>query len=45
MKDLYEQFAYDYDEFGSIDAYLGDEKSFNAYGKQSIRHCIQNTVR
>lgn len=27
MKDLYEKFAYDYDEFGSIDdEYLGDEK-------------------
>lgn len=28
MKDLYEKFAYDYDRFGSIDEYLGDEKSF-----------------
>ncbi len=28
MKDLYEKFAYDYDEFGAIDEYLGDEKNF-----------------
>ena len=26
--DLYEKFAYDYDEFGPIDEYLGDEKDF-----------------
>lgn len=28
MKDIYEKFAYDYDEFGSINEYLGDEKTF-----------------
>lgn len=28
MKDLYEKFAYDYDEFGAIEEYLGDEKHF-----------------
>ena len=28
MKDLYEIFAYDYDEFGPIEEYLGDEKTF-----------------
>lgn len=28
MKDLYEKFAYDYDEFGPIEEYLGDEKAF-----------------
>jgi len=28
MKDLYEKFAYDYDEFGEIEKYLGDERSF-----------------
>jgi len=28
MKDMYEKFAYDYDEFGAIDEYLGDEKNF-----------------
>jgi ubiquinone/menaquinone biosynthesis C-methylase UbiE len=27
-KDLYEIFAYDYDEFGTIDQYIGDEMSF-----------------
>jgi len=28
MKDLYEKFAFDYDEFGPIEEYLGDEKTF-----------------
>lgn len=28
MKDRYQQFAYDYDEFGSIEEYLGTEKEF-----------------
>lgn len=28
MKDIYEKFAYDYDEFGSIEEYLGSEKEF-----------------
>ena len=28
MKDTYEKFAFDYDEFGSIENYLGDEKNF-----------------
>ncbi|MBO1307431.1 class I SAM-dependent methyltransferase [Enterococcus sp. 669A] len=28
MTDLYQQFAYDYDEFGSIESYLGDEAAF-----------------
>jgi len=28
MADAYEKFAYDYDEFGAIGEYLGDEKSF-----------------
>lgn len=28
MKDLYEQFAYDYDEFGDIKDYLGPENEF-----------------
>ena len=27
-KDLYEKFAYDYDEFGAIEDYLGNEKTF-----------------
>lgn len=28
MKDIYQEFAYDYDEFGSIADYLGSEKMF-----------------
>jgi len=38
MKDIYEKFAYDYDEFGSIEEYLGDEKSFfeNLFKKHGI---------
>lgn len=28
MNDIYEKFAYDYDEFGPIQEYLGDEKKF-----------------
>ena len=28
MKDIYEKFAYDYDEFGNIEDYLGSEKTF-----------------
>jgi len=28
MIDRYEKFAYDYDEFGSIEDYLGDDYSF-----------------
>ena len=28
MKDLYDKFAYDYDEFGAIEEYLGNEKTF-----------------
>lgn len=28
MNDIYEKFAFDYDEFGSIENYLGDEKDF-----------------
>ena len=28
MKDIYKKFAYDYDEFGAIEEYLGNEKSF-----------------
>lgn len=28
MKDIYEKFAYDYDEFGDIKDYLGPEKEF-----------------
>lgn len=28
MKDLYEKLAYDYDEFGAIEEYLGEENLF-----------------
>lgn len=28
MQDPYEKFAYDYDEFGAIECYLGDERDF-----------------
>ncbi len=28
MKDLYQEFAYDYDKFGAIDKYLGNESDF-----------------
>lgn len=28
MKDIYEKFAFDYDEFGSIENYLGNERDF-----------------
>ena len=28
MKDVYEKLAYDYDEFGAIEEYLGDEEEF-----------------
>ena len=39
MKDIYEKFAYDYDEFGSIDEYLGEEKSFfeNLFKQHSVK--------
>jgi ubiquinone/menaquinone biosynthesis C-methylase UbiE len=38
MKDLYEKFAYDYDEFGAISDYLGDEKAFfdNLFKRNNI---------
>lgn len=39
MKDLYEKFAYDYDEFGAIEEYLGDEKVFfeSLFSKHSVK--------
>lgn len=48
MKDLYEKFAYDYDEFGSIDEYLGDEKTFfnkifSDNGVKSVLDCACGT--
>ena len=38
MKDIYEKFAYDDDEFGDIKDYLGPEQEFwNLYTKDSRR--------
>lgn len=39
MKDIYEKFAFDYDEFGSIEDYLGDEKNFfdRIFRKHNVR--------
>ncbi len=48
MKDLYESFAYDYDEFGLIEDYLGDEKLFldtifKQYQVQNVLDCACGT--
>ena len=48
MKDLYEEFAYDYDEFGPIDEYLGDEKTFlnkifSEHGVKNVLDCACGT--
>lgn len=48
MKDVYEQFAKDYDEFGSIADYLGDEFDFfqglfQEYGVKSVLDCSCGT--
>jgi glycine/sarcosine N-methyltransferase len=48
MKDLYEKFAYDYDEFGPIEEYLGDEKSFlnkifSEHGVKNVLDCACGT--
>ena len=47
MKDLYEKFAYDYDEFGSIDEYLGDEKTFfeRLFGEHGVKNCFRLRLR
>jgi len=42
MNDLYEKFAYDYDEFGPIDEYLGDEKTF--LNKIFTEHGVKNVL-
>jgi glycine/sarcosine N-methyltransferase len=42
MKDLYEKFAYDYDEFGPIEEYLGDEKTF--LNKLFSEHGVKNVL-
>lgn len=48
MKDIYEQFAYDYDEFGPIEDYLGDEKTFfnkifSEHGVKDVLDCACGT--
>ncbi|MCL2810743.1 MAG: class I SAM-dependent methyltransferase [Clostridia bacterium] len=48
MKDAYEKFAYDYDEFGSITDYLGDERSFfeslfKQHGVNTVLDCACGT--
>lgn len=48
MKDLYDKFAYDYDEFGSIEEYLGNEKLFldtvfNQYQVKNVLDCACGT--
>ena len=42
MKDLYEKFAYDYDEFGAIEEHLGDEKTF--FNKIFSEHGVKNIL-
>ena len=42
MKDVYEKLAYDYDEFGSIKDYLGDEKSF--FEKLFKKHNVNSVL-
>ena len=42
MKDLYEQFAYDYDEFSPIEEYLGDEKAF--FNRIFTEHGVGNVL-
>lgn len=48
MNDLYKNFAYDYDEFGPIEEYLGKEKDFFAvlfaeHGVTSVLDCACGT--
>lgn len=48
MADPYEKFAYDYDEFGSIEDYLGDEKTFlhkifSEHGVKTVLDCACGT--
>ncbi len=48
MIDLYEKFAYDYDEFGAIEDYLGDEagffaKLFGEHGVMTVFDCACGT--
>ncbi|MGM0216416.1 class I SAM-dependent methyltransferase [Enterococcus sp. AZ109] len=48
MSDMYKQFAFDYDEFGSIETYLGDEahffdQLFKQHGVQKVLDCACGT--
>lgn len=48
MKDVYDKFAYDYDEFGNIENYLGSEKIFfeklfTQYTVRSVLDCACGT--
>ena len=40
--DLYDKFAFDYDEFGPIDEYLGDEKTF--LDTLFTNHCVKTVL-
>lgn len=42
MKDIYDKFAFDYDEFGSIENYLDDEKSF--FQKLLMKHHVESVL-
>ena len=42
MKDIYEKFAFDYDEFGPIESYLGDEKNF--FHKLFTEHNVKTVL-
>ena len=48
MNDIYDRFAFDYDEFGRIENYLGDEKDFfdrlfRKHGVKTILDCACGT--
>ena len=50
MKEIYEKFAYDYDEFGAIEEYLGDERAFfktvfDNYDVKTVLDCACGTVQ
>lgn len=42
MKDLYKKFAYDYDEFGVIEEYLGSERDF--FEKLFTKHDVKTVL-
>lgn len=42
MNDIYEKFAFDYDEFGSIENYLGDEKNF--FDRIFLKHNVRTIL-